>query len=55
MLRLPDRIHAYRVARHALGSAPDMVNPSINEPWRGKVFVDLVYSSLAKKLGIDDE
>jgi hypothetical protein len=55
MLRLADRIHAYRAMRHALGRAPDMVNPSINEPWHGNVFVDLVYSSIAKRLGIDTD
>jgi hypothetical protein len=46
LARLVERIHAYRAMRQALGDAPDMVNPSLNEPWRGKVFVDLVYTRL---------
>jgi len=49
LLELMDRIHAYRAMRDALGQAPDMVNPSINEPWHGRVFVDLVYTRLAKE------
>jgi hypothetical protein len=32
--------------RQALGGAPDMVNPSLNERWQGKVFIDLVYTKL---------
>ncbi len=51
MVRLADRIQAYRVVREVLGKAPDMVNPSINEKWYGTVFVDLVYTNLAKKGG----
>lgn len=48
MCQLMERIRAYRIARHMLGKAPDMVNPSINEPWHGSVFIDLVYTRLAK-------
>lgn len=54
MLRLADRIHAYRAMRDALGAAPDMVNPSLNENWRGNVFLDLVYTNLVKKGGLDE-
>ncbi len=31
----------------------DMINPSLNEPWFGSVFVDLVYTSLLR--GGNDE
>jgi hypothetical protein len=51
LVRLADRIRAYRVIREVLGKAPDMVNPSLNEKWHGSVFVDLVYTNLAKKGG----
>lgn len=44
---LPDRIRIYRSMREALGSAPDMVNPSLSEPWSGSVFLDLVYRKLS--------
>jgi hypothetical protein len=46
MAELMDRIDIYQRIRHLLGRAPDMVNPSINEPWKGRVFVDLVYTRL---------
>ena len=46
MAILAERIHAYRAMREHLGGAPDMVNPSINESWHGKVFLDLVYSRI---------
>jgi hypothetical protein len=42
-----DRIDAYNAMREMIGRSPDMVNPSINEPWHGTVFVDLVYTRLA--------
>lgn len=48
MAVLAERTGAYRVMREVLGGAPDMVNPSINEPWYGKVFLDLVYSKLVR-------
>ena len=35
-----------------LGEKPAMVNPSLNEEWsKGPVFVDLVFTNLAKKDG----
>jgi len=42
------RIHAYQIMRNVLGRPPDMVNPSISEPWHGSVFLDLVYTRLIK-------
>lgn len=45
--QLPDRIEIYRSVREALGTAPDMVNPSLGEDWKGSVFVDLVYRPLS--------
>ena len=49
--RLIERVAAYRAMREALGGAPDMVNPSLNEPWHGKVFIDLVHTKLLKSDG----
>ena len=49
MATVAERISAYRVMREALGGTPDMVNPSINESWHGKVFLDLVYSRLLRE------
>lgn len=46
LLELSERIRAYRAMRRALGAAPDMVNPSLNEPWSGTVFLDLMYRKL---------
>jgi hypothetical protein len=46
LARLVESVEAYRVMRQALGGAPDMVNPSLNERWQGKVFIDLVYTKL---------
>ncbi|HLF78484.1 MAG TPA: GIY-YIG nuclease family protein [Dehalococcoidia bacterium] len=48
MAILAERIDIYREMRKAIGGTPDMVNPSLNEKWHGKVFVDLVYSRLLK-------
>jgi len=53
MLELCQRITEYRAVREVLGGPPDMVNPSINEPWYGKVFLDLVHSNIAKGKRID--
>lgn len=41
---LQERIDAYIEVRKIMGCAPDMVNPSINEPWCGNVLVDLTYA-----------
>jgi hypothetical protein len=46
VVQLFDRIGVYKLMRQALGGAPDMVNPSLNEEWHGSVFVDLVYTKL---------
>lgn len=51
MVRLAERLHAYREARKIFDKPFDMVNPSLNEDWRGTVFVDLVFTNLAKKDG----
>ena len=48
MCVLMERIHTYQIMRHMLGRPPDMVNPSISEPWNGSVFLDLVYTRLIK-------
>ena len=53
IVQLMDRVDAYRLMREKLGGAPDMVNPSLNEKWYGKVFVDLVYTQLARGKGKD--
>lgn len=53
ILRLSDRVQAYKEARKILGETPAMVNPSLNEEWRsGPVFVDLLFTNLVKKDGI---
>lgn len=39
-LRFRSDINAH--VREVFGGAPDMVNPSLEDPWQGKVFVDLV-------------
>lgn len=55
MIRHAERLHAYRQARKLLGETPAMVNPSLNEEWRsGPVFIDLVFTNLAKKDGFYD-
>lgn len=51
VLQLAERISVYRAMRQALGHAPDMVNPSLNEDWNGSVFLDLVYTKLATRSG----
>jgi len=34
--------------RKVFGGTPDMINPSLNEPWAGKVFLDLTQSKLGE-------
>lgn len=48
---LMDRIDILGGVRSLLGGAPDMINPSLNEAWVGKVFVDLVYANPLWKKG----
>ena len=43
-----DRISIYRGLRKG-GRNFDMVNPSINDEWKGSVFLDLVHSGIARK------
>ena len=48
---LHDRIDALRAARRLIGGPPDMVNPSIEEPWTGNVLVDLAYAGWRVSIG----
>ncbi|MDX2215540.1 MAG: GIY-YIG nuclease family protein [Oculatellaceae cyanobacterium bins.114] len=43
VLELAERIDILRRVRNVVGGAPDMINPSLNEPWFGSVFLDLVH------------
>ncbi|MDB9303996.1 GIY-YIG nuclease family protein [Nodularia spumigena CS-591/12] len=43
VLELHERIKILRSVRKVFGGAPDMINPSLNEPWFGSVFIDLVH------------
>jgi hypothetical protein len=45
VLELQDRIKILRATRKVFDGVPDMINPSLNEPWSGKVFIDLVHPS----------
>jgi hypothetical protein len=44
ILMLQDRIDILKGIRGTLGP-PDMINPSLNEEWHGRVFLDLVYAN----------
>lgn len=44
VLRLQDRIDALLKARDLIGGAPDMINPSLDEPWEGTVLLDFAYA-----------
>ncbi|HCT9738439.1 TPA: GIY-YIG nuclease family protein [Morganella morganii] len=52
IMQLADRIGIYSYVHRLMGGKSDLVNPSISEPWKCEkyVFVDLVYSSLAKQV-----
>ncbi|HDU5814323.1 TPA: GIY-YIG nuclease family protein [Klebsiella aerogenes] len=52
LMQLAERIGIYSHVYSLMGGRPDLVNPSISEPWECEkyVFVDLVYSSLAKQV-----
>jgi hypothetical protein len=45
VLELQHRIKILRGTRQVFDGAPDMINPSLNEPWAGKVLIDLVHPS----------
>ena len=45
ILQLADRIKILRAVRDVFDSSPDMVNPSLNESWHGKIFIDLYHKS----------
>ncbi len=51
IMALTDRIKILRSVRSVLGGAPDMINPSLNEDWGGKIFLDLVYANPVWKKG----
>ena len=44
ILRLQERIEVLTGARQALGGSFDMINPSLDEPWKGTVFLDMAYA-----------
>lgn len=44
ILRLQDRIDMLMAARRAVGGSFDMINPSLEERWSGKVLLDLAYA-----------
>lgn len=48
LLAFSERSRIYAGLRRA-GKHFDMINPSLNEPWHGSVFVDLVYTSLLRE------
>jgi hypothetical protein len=43
VLALAHRIKILRSVRRVFNGAPDMINPSLNEPWAGNVFIDLTH------------
>jgi hypothetical protein len=43
VLALVQRIEILRAVRKLYDGAPDMINPSLNEPWAGKVLIDLIH------------
>ena len=48
---MTERIHAYREIRKLVGFNPEMVNPSINEEWKGSVFMDFVFRDIVQQSG----
>jgi len=48
IIELKYRIRDYSAAREIMGKPFDTINPSLHDEWHGTVFVDLIYSSLAK-------
>jgi hypothetical protein len=44
VLALQDRIDHYMAVRQVIGGPPDLVNPSLADPWQGTVLVDLVHA-----------
>lgn len=42
VVELVNKIDALKVVRDAMGGPPDMINPSLNEEWRGKILVDFL-------------
>lgn len=52
IMQLAERIGIYSHVHTLMGGKPDLVNPSISEPWECEkyVLVDMIYSSLAKQV-----
>lgn len=44
ILRLLERIQILVAARRAVGGSFDMINPSLHEPWKGTILLDMAYS-----------
>ena len=51
VIRLQERIDALMASRQLVGGSFDMINPSLDEPWKGKVLVDLAYSGWRISMG----
>ena len=47
LLQFAERSEIYAALRKS-GPLGDMINPSINEPWHGRVFLDLIHTSLLR-------
>jgi len=45
ILELLERIKILRAVRQVFDGVPYMVNPSLNEPWTGKVLIDLIHKT----------
>ncbi len=43
VLALAHRLKILRSVRKVCNGAPDMINPSLNEPWTGNLFIDLTH------------
>jgi len=52
---MTERISAYRELRKLANFTPEMVNPSINEEWKGNVFMDFVFRDIVQKGGSFDD
>ncbi|MXY73246.1 MAG: GIY-YIG nuclease family protein [Dehalococcoidia bacterium] len=51
VLQLQDRIDALLQVRDVLGGPPGMVNPSLDEPWVDRTFIDLRYAGWRASMG----
>lgn len=48
VMQVLQRVEILKRMRKVFGGAPDMINPSLNEPWFGNVFLDLVHPPWAR-------